>query len=415
MTVADAGTISTEPATVLPDGAHTSRRSWLDNFRRITTSGEFIPEIDGLRFIAISVVILRHVAVLSRGFWLPIAQQEQLPEGILKYGRHGVELFFVISGFILSAPFALHAIRGTRPVNLKRYFLRRITRLEPPYLLSILIYFVLKQRFQPGVAHASDLWLSLVYLAGIVKGHMPFVSTVAWSLEVEIQFYLLMPLLGILFWISNRWVRRACLVLIAAIFISVGPIQIRGLATGELYDRTLLNYIQYFLVGLLLADIYATEWKGAPRPLMPGIVGWGDFVWLVGWPALLWVFMQENQFTRSAAPPLVLLLYWSLFHSVIARRVMRLKWLTIIGGMCYSIYLMHNLALEGSLRLIRHWLPHEYYKAIFILGAISIPLLLVECGIYFRLIERPCMHPDWPWRLAGWFKRAGSPRSQNAE
>jgi peptidoglycan/LPS O-acetylase OafA/YrhL len=384
-----------QDSTVLLDSAHLSSPSWLDGFRRITTSGEFIPEIDGLRFIAISVVVIRHVSVLI-AYWLPCE------EGLLKYGRNGVELFFVISGFILSTPFALHSLRQTRPVKLKRYFLRRLTRLEPPYLLSILIYFVLKLRFQPGIAQWSDLWVSIFYVSGIVKGHVPAVSTVAWSLEVEIGFYLIMPLLAMLFWIPNRWVRRASMVSLAAAFVIVGPFQIHGMATGEVYDHILPNYIQYFLAGLLLSDVYATEWRGAPPPLQRGMLKWGDLTWVVGWPVLLWVFVQENTLTRAVAPIIIFLLYVAVFHSVWARKLMRIKWVTTIGGMCYSIYLMHNLALEGSLRLISRWMPHQYFPAMLMLAVISIPLTLIECGVYFRLIERPCMRPDWPKRLKAW-------------
>jgi peptidoglycan/LPS O-acetylase OafA/YrhL len=87
-------------STVAPDGAHAPKRSWLDGFRRITTSGEFIPEIDGLRFIAIALVITHHLALF-------VSIQRGQNEGPLSRGQLGVELFFVISGFILAVPFAM--------------------------------------------------------------------------------------------------------------------------------------------------------------------------------------------------------------------------------------------------------------------------------------------------------------------
>lgn len=417
MSVIEPQVISTAPpregGVVESDGAHLPRFSWLDSFRRITTSGEFIPEIDGLRFIAISAVVWRHVAVLICSWLIEIGHPVSA-EGLLKYGRHGVELFFVISGFILSTPFAMHARMGTKKVNLKRYFLRRLTRLEPPYVLSMVIYFLVKIKFQSGVAHLADLFYSLFYVAGIMRGHMPWVSIVAWSLEVEVQFYLLMPVLAMIYWISNRWARRSLIVVLAALFVGFGPYMINGVTTGEPYDRTLLNYIQYFLMGLLMADVYATEWNGAPPPLKTIRFAWGDFVWLLGWPALLGVLMLENRAMRALAPPLIFLLYISLFHSVWARKLMRVKWITIIGGMCYSIYLMHNLVMEGSLRLIKHHLPQHYYPAIFTLAAVSIPASLILCGGYFRLIERPCMRPDWPRRFKAWLTGAAPQPSRTA-
>ena len=121
-----------ESASLSPDGAGLRRPSWLDGFRRITTSGQFIPEIDGLRFVAISLVILHHVA-------LYISIRQQRDEGLFSLGQHGVELFFAISGFILAVPFALQHLRGNRPVRLRSYFWRRFTRIEPPYLLSLIL------------------------------------------------------------------------------------------------------------------------------------------------------------------------------------------------------------------------------------------------------------------------------------
>ena len=392
------------PVTLCPSSqprAKAQKQSWLDGFRRVTSNGDFIPEIDGLRFIAISLVIVCHLSVLI-GFWL---LQE---EGLLKYGRHGVELFFGISGFILATPFAMQAIRDGKRVSLKRYFLRRVTRLEPPYLLSLVIYFMLKRMMLPGTVRWSDLLTSSFYISGLTNGTFPRISTVCWSLEVEIQFYLLMPLLGMLYWIGNRWIRRACLVGLAAVCVGVGPVAIPGFATGLRFDHNVLTYLPYFLCGLALADVFATEWQGAAPALKTRGFKWGDFVWLTAWPVLLWVFIQENTITRAAAPVIIFALYFSLFHSVWPRKILRCKLLTVIGGMCYSIYLMHNIVLEGSLRVLHPYMPHNFNIAMVILSAVAVPATLVLCGAYFRLIEKPCMRPDWPARLKGWVHSRGT-------
>ena len=94
-------------------------------FRRITTQKRFIPQIDGLRLVAISSVALLHLyAALETGIIpAPWSMSSDLP-------KRGVELFFAISGFILGIPFASHYIRKAARVDLKQYFLRRLTRLE---------------------------------------------------------------------------------------------------------------------------------------------------------------------------------------------------------------------------------------------------------------------------------------------
>jgi peptidoglycan/LPS O-acetylase OafA/YrhL len=394
---------------VEPDGAHLCKPSFLDAFRRITTSGQFIPEIDGLRFIAISLVILHHLALF-------VSIQQGRPEGLLSLGQRGVELFFAISGFILAVPFAMHFVNGEKPVRLGRYFLRRFTRLEPPYLISLFLLTAMRVLFR-GEDFSIIWWnllFSIFYVHGFMKGMPSQINGVAWSLEIEIQFYLVMPLLALLFLIRNRWIRRGVILLFAAAAMSIQPILFRSIFPGvELRDghvvqvpyyleRHLVNYIQYFLVGLLLADIYVTEWRGSPPPVRKGAMAWGDFTWLLGWPLLIYVLTLDGLVSRILFPILIFILYLSLFYSIHARRLMRIEILTVIGGMCYSIYLLHNSVIQVFGPLLARMLPSNFAAAVGLAGLCLIPLILIFCGLYFRLIERPCMRPDWPRRLYRW-------------
>src|SRR5579883_2503419 len=108
---------------------------------RVTSSGRYVPELDGLRFVAIGLVVWQHVQqhIDAR----EDAQHRTLDfvSAFVQNMRIGVELFFVISGFILGLPFAMHFVRGDRKVDLKKYFLRRLTRLEPPYVIAMIAFF----------------------------------------------------------------------------------------------------------------------------------------------------------------------------------------------------------------------------------------------------------------------------------
>src|ERR1035438_8690650 len=109
--------------------------------RRITSGGRFIPQIDGLRFIAIMSVILIHIhaSLAQSGGVPPSVEQVPYTETMHMLSKRGVYLFFVISGFILGTPFAQMYINRSGIVNLKAYFMRRLTRLEPPYVLCMII------------------------------------------------------------------------------------------------------------------------------------------------------------------------------------------------------------------------------------------------------------------------------------
>jgi peptidoglycan/LPS O-acetylase OafA/YrhL len=133
-------------------------------------------------------------------------------------GHFGVNLFFVISGFILALPFAKRAFNRNAAPDLKSYYLRRVTRIEPPYLLSLIVIFLIhwdqSGAKEYGLRLIPNLIASLFYSHGLVYGRESLISGVTWSLEIEIQFYLLTPLLARMFKLRNVAARRALLVVL---------------------------------------------------------------------------------------------------------------------------------------------------------------------------------------------------------
>ena len=138
-----------------------NRLVW-NRLKRVTTSGIYVPEIDGLRFIAIVSVVLFHLVLelhLRSGRVIPIENGTGWLYSVLCNGERGVRLFFIISGMILALPFARQMLLGERPVSLGKYYMRRVTRLEPPYIASILIAVLMFAIYQHG-------------LHGISAGHL---------------------------------------------------------------------------------------------------------------------------------------------------------------------------------------------------------------------------------------------------
>src|SRR5581483_4845753 len=117
-----------------------------------------------------------------------------------------------------AAPFAAHHLLGARRVSLKAYYWRRVTRLEPPYLLAMLLCFLTLVFYWGQSARAlwPHLLASMFYLHNIVyysPDTMGFstINPVAWSLEIEVQFYILAPLLACVFLIRHKWLRRGAI------------------------------------------------------------------------------------------------------------------------------------------------------------------------------------------------------------
>lgn len=353
-------------------------------FRRITTQKRFIPQIDGLRFVAIASVVFFHIyAALDRG-----AVPPPIPFNT-DIAKRGVELFFGISGFILGVPFASRYLLHAPKVNLKHYFLRRLTRLEPPYFLSLLACAAM----QWVVAHRSlsdmapHLLASSVYMHNLIFGAFPgAVNGVAWSLEIEVQFYVLVPLLSLLFAIVDARLRRG--VILAVMLVA-------GFLSNPLYrslhlHASILYYLAFFLAGFLVCDLYLTraEWKPS--------FAW-DALALCLWP-LVWLLGRNSG--HVMVPFVIVFLYLAAFRGRIFSAVFSNPVITNIGGMCYSIYLFHFLIIYGvkhntaSLHLGQNfWL---YYA---LQSCLILPVVLLFCGTFFLLIERPCMDREWPKKL----------------
>lgn len=386
----------------------------LSHFSRVTTRGTFIPEVDGLRFVAIASVIVFHLA-LNLASRNPVDYAYPVPGSALhatiRTGELGVQLFFVLSGLVLALPFARHHLRGGPKVGLSAYFLRRLTRLEPPYAVAMtgcfLVLVVVHGR--SATALLPHLLASLGYVHSLGYGRDSLINNVAWSLEVEIQFYLLVPWLTALFAIRGAAARRGVIAVLIVLTSAVGPVVAD---TSPHLHNTLLRFAQYFLVGFLLADLMVLGRLEPSRRLLR----W-DVVALASVPLVVMLHTESGvaRLLPAAAHPvlgelvvpwLFLAAYLGVFRGVALNALLTLPVITTIGGMCYSIYLLHNVFLNNTLFLTRGLAPFGAYAPDLLLQLLIMgPLIVAFSAVFFVLVERPCMDKAWPQHLAQWLRQ----------
>ncbi|MBI5799330.1 MAG: acyltransferase [Verrucomicrobia bacterium] len=368
--------------------------------RRITSSGRYLPEVDGLRFIAVAWVVLLHV----QGFVFEEIRHNHSVAGdfvswIFFQGHLGVPLFFSISGFILAMPFAEHALKGGNPVRLKSYFLRRLTRLEPPYIVCMVVLFLLHaiRGQRPLGELLPHLGASLAYLHNAIYQEWNFINTVAWSLEVEVQFYLMAPILARVF-LLGTFARRASIIGAILFFAGAEPGLWQAVGVSR-PDFWLLGQLHHFLVGFLLADLYL-----CPVPVLELKERAWDLLGLVAFLAIP-AFYIVGTWGKLAFPGAVLVLYLAAFRGGCTRAILRQPVIATLGGMCYSIYLVHLPLIYIVLGVTKR-LSHSDHHLVNLLvqGTIVIPIIVLVSSTFYVLIERPCMNKNWPWDLANWFK-----------
>ena len=367
------------------------------NFRRITSQKRFIPQIDGLRFVAISSVVLFHLyASLNHGGAVQDPGFDPANVGMLS--KRGVELFFAISGFILGVPFASSYLQGAPKINLKQYFLRRLTRLEPPYILSLLVWagILLAMARQSGREILPHLLASMAYLHNLIYSSDSTINVVAWSLEVEVQFYVLVPLLAGIFVIADTRMRRGAIVILMLASALLGS----QLLHTRL-EASVAYYLPFFLAGFLLCDLYVTrrDWKPS----------WAwDLAALCGWP-LVWYLSAGR--SHVLLPFIIVVLYLAAFRGRLCSALFSHPIITDIGGMCYSLYLFHFLIISAVCHVSKPVHIGQDFWAYYLLQAVLVlPVVLILCGVFFLLVERPCMDRDWPRKLRNrWFVSAPTP------
>lgn len=164
-----------------------------------TTTSTRVEGVDALRGLAAIAVFVCHIG----GYWGFLELPGKLPQ-LVATGAHGVDVFIVVSGFCLALPLAGHR----RALRVPQFYGRRAWRILPPYYVALAIAAVLA--LVPATWHLTvarqasvgDVLLHLVTGQAWVPGEVGTINGSLWSVALEVQLYLLFPLL-VLAW--RRW------------------------------------------------------------------------------------------------------------------------------------------------------------------------------------------------------------------
>jgi len=354
-----------------------------------------MPEIDGLRFVAIMAVVIHHLIGLY------VCTTSICPGGPVNWqkiqginwlidlsmpGRYGVHFFFIISGFVLALPFAGYYLGLSKKVSLKSYYLRRIRRIEPPYIICMVLMFLFfygfSGKFMEMLPH---LGASLIYGYTLLIGEYNLINNVAWSLEVEVQFYILAPALGMLFMVRKPSLRRLLMLLL---IIACGCLSQYIIEDIPRVRLTIINNLQFFLMGFFLADLYI---QVRDRSILKSIL-W-DMVGLAGLALSLYIFMCKPRLSLVLFPFTGALFFIAAFRGKYLNKVLTTRLLIIVGGMCYTIYLYHFRLLTRifSTEMFADIILYPFWKGICLRVILMVPLVLCACTIMYMLFERPFM------------------------
>jgi peptidoglycan/LPS O-acetylase OafA/YrhL len=170
----------------------------------VPSAGLHVPALDGLRGIAVLTVVVLHFSFLH-----PHTAAELTFFRITSIGWMGVDLFFVLSGFLITG---ILIDARNKAHYFRTFFIRRTLRIFPLYYAFLLIVLVVLPYARSTAPETNELWL-VAYLGNVLMATagwegMPSHTTHLWSLSIEEQFYLVWPF--VVYRVDNRRLVRIC-------------------------------------------------------------------------------------------------------------------------------------------------------------------------------------------------------------
>ena len=311
-----------------------------------------LQSIEVMRGIAAFMVAYFHIARGNRSY----LDHDNILFQIGAYGWAGVEIFFVISGFVIT--YAM--FHGGYSINrIHRFFGKRLIRLEPPYVVSIILVLLLTyistlSPYYRGKPLNIDWWNAIGHL-GYVNAFTgaKWLQDVYWTLAIEFEFYIGLALIFPLLLNKNKIVSHAAIIaLLVMSFISLEQIHVFAYLsffcigiTTALYLINRLTRIEYllFVAAAVIITVYIH----------------GYILTSLGLATICAIFLVKN-----APKPLL--------------------WL---GKISYSLYLLHIPFGGRIINLSVNFVKAEWQRSVMVFVALGFCLVIAH--FFYKLVERP--------------------------
>jgi peptidoglycan/LPS O-acetylase OafA/YrhL len=350
----------------------------------------YFPELDGLRFIAFLMVFLFHGGLPERMVAQAIGRTAA--RALRESGGYGVQLFFILSGYLITALLLREEARYGR-VALRAFWIRRILRIWPLYYLLIVIGFFIIPGLEGQLGTTGYRELLRVHLLpflgflgnwsmALVRPAPDWLS-VLWSVCVEEQFYLIVPLFIAI--VAPKFRRPLVVALIGA------AIAVRWWCAHRFSSPLMVVFNTFAQFDTLLSGVLLAMVLGWDRN-RPALTRW--LRWLQ-WPlyaAFGWVMTRPHFRPGDAwhltfdyvgiwlcGAGIVMVAVWGKGWLRSALSYSRIVWL---GKISYGLYMYHEVALWARERLIDRlpWFPNK--EELLSLAALALTILLAAASYY---------------------------------
>ncbi len=332
-----------------------------------------IPALDGLRGVAVLLVMMHH-----SGFHL------------FRGGFIGVDLFFIISGFLITS-LLIREYEFSATIRFIQFYMRRILRLFPLLVLLLVTYVVVcaifssRQGVTDGVIDSLISFFYVTNWAWAFSIHPPDVLRHTWSLSIEEQFYIIWPAL-LYFFLKRIKKRKLIAYLVLALALSSWLIRsvlfMRGAGIFRLYNG-LDTRFDSLMTGALLGLV--TSYRLIPEKFFHSVKGIVKVISPLSVLAVIWICLFVDYSAGIVYKWIlagvnligfILILDFLVNERSVIKKFLNTEWLVLIGRISYGLYLIHYPIFRAM------YYYHFDYKLIILLGT-SLSLVLAYLSYSF--------------------------------
>jgi peptidoglycan/LPS O-acetylase OafA/YrhL len=320
----------------------------------ITKKSKYIYSLDALRGVASLSVCLFHTALGNQEF----LSKNNYVALLASKGWVGVEIFFIISGFII--PYSMH-MAGYNYRFLGQFITKRFVRIEPPYLLSIIFVLILNYisslapiyQGKPFVINMSQFLLHLGYLIPFTE--YTWYIDVYWTLAIEFQYYIIVVILFTFLFSNRKIISVSALLFFSFLFLLVKN------------ERMMPHYSLLFGIGILSALFFVEHYNKVLFFVLLTIL-------------LVCIYIQFDTLILLAS---ILSLLFIFFVKDAT------KLLKFLGMISYSLYLVHIPVSNRIINLSSRFIEGEIQRTLIVLFAVIISVFVA--WLFYVIIEKPAI------------------------
>ena len=352
-----------------------------------------VTAIDGLRGVAIILVFLVHfsgayaMSFRAINFDL-VTEAGRLGRGDALfywafYSHYGVQLFFVVSGFVISRSWA-------DAQDLSRYpgfLLRRVARIYPGFIVSLILA-VLLGAYLSGTlqVEARTLVANLLFLNGLFSLRIPAYNAVTWSLFFEFVFYILVPMFIVAgSRLGDRRLGAIALFLLSIVGLALGGYPewflllpfLFGSAAGLLRAEELGQAASRLSDGILVAAYGVTTTAGMAFVPLPASTSAGFL-----WTYRNWLFVLCFSVVAT------LILVRAGYGNGFLARLCTARPMQALGKVSFSFFLLHYLVISGLLSTVKDRIGGSITEAV-LYGALAFVASYLAACVLYRVAEEP--------------------------